>query len=364
MSNRYLLTLLSLVLAAPMSSQAASIKTFDAPGAGTGITQGTWASAINATGAIAGYYIDTNQVAHGFLRSPEGGFVTFDSPNAGIGYGAGTFPVSINSAGEIAGYYVADFFADGFLRSANGNFGTYSAPGTGISMKGTYVKALNDAGTITGYFRGINNEIYGYVAGPDLGPIKEFEVPGAGTRAGQGTNPTSISPSGIVAGNYYDATGLSHGFTLSPDGTFETFDAPGIEPGFSGTIPCCINNAGAVVGRYQAPGILNILVFVRSPSGTFASFSAPGSAYGTYPSSINATGDITGLFEDENSILRGFIRTAAGPFATFDAPTPGNGTGYAGFSLDIQGFSINDAGAVTGTYSDAARVSHGFILVP
>ena len=44
-----------------------SIGTFDAPGAGTGQFQGTYPSAINNAGAIAGTVVDSSNVSHGFL---------------------------------------------------------------------------------------------------------------------------------------------------------------------------------------------------------------------------------------------------------------------------------------------------------
>src|SRR5712671_1761069 len=43
--------------------------TFDAPGAGTGSGQGTFPNGINEPGTITGYYIDNNDVSHGFLRT-------------------------------------------------------------------------------------------------------------------------------------------------------------------------------------------------------------------------------------------------------------------------------------------------------
>jgi hypothetical protein len=43
---------------------------FDAPGTGDGSGQGTFAEVINPAGAITGYYIDANNVFHGYLRTP------------------------------------------------------------------------------------------------------------------------------------------------------------------------------------------------------------------------------------------------------------------------------------------------------
>ena len=51
---------------------------------------GTIPVAINNEGIIAGYYYDENYVAHGFVRRLDGTFNTFDAPGAGTGLYQGT----------------------------------------------------------------------------------------------------------------------------------------------------------------------------------------------------------------------------------------------------------------------------------
>jgi uncharacterized membrane protein len=70
--------------------------TFDVP---EGV-EGTYPYAINAKGAIAGSYVDSNGVNHGFARAPGGKIETFD-PNGSTG----TFALGINAGGVIAGSY-------------------------------------------------------------------------------------------------------------------------------------------------------------------------------------------------------------------------------------------------------------------
>src|SRR5437667_4125342 len=67
------------------TARAATFTTFDAPGAGTGNAQGTFAVSINPAGAITGYYADANSVFHGFLRASDSNMTTFDAPGAGAG---------------------------------------------------------------------------------------------------------------------------------------------------------------------------------------------------------------------------------------------------------------------------------------
>jgi hypothetical protein len=50
---------------------------------------------------------------------------------------------------------------------------------------------------------------------PD-GKFTEFDAPGAGTGAGQGTIPMSNNPAGANTGYWVDASGVYHGFLAIP----------------------------------------------------------------------------------------------------------------------------------------------------
>ena len=63
---------LSLTAMAMLISTAATVTTFEAPGAGNAPGQGTFAYSINTAGTIVGYYIDSDDNNHGFLRSASG----------------------------------------------------------------------------------------------------------------------------------------------------------------------------------------------------------------------------------------------------------------------------------------------------
>ena len=73
--------LIALAISTPISAQ--TITTFDAPGAGTGPFQGTYALNIDPSGTIIGFSRDANNVRHGFIRSKNGSFTIFDAPGAG-----------------------------------------------------------------------------------------------------------------------------------------------------------------------------------------------------------------------------------------------------------------------------------------
>ena len=72
---------------------------FDAPGAGTGVSQGTFPNGVTQSGAVTGWYVDPSNMNHGFLRTPEGSITTFDAPGAGTGPFQGTIAFGMNSAG-------------------------------------------------------------------------------------------------------------------------------------------------------------------------------------------------------------------------------------------------------------------------
>src|SRR4029450_12575846 len=79
-----------IALAMSIAVSAQTITTFDAPGAGTGPLQGTYATNIDPSGTIMGFSRDANDVRHGFVRSQDGSFTIFDAPGAGTGAGQGT----------------------------------------------------------------------------------------------------------------------------------------------------------------------------------------------------------------------------------------------------------------------------------
>jgi hypothetical protein len=56
-----------------------------------------------------------------------------------------------------------------------------------------------------------SNVSHGFVRAGD-GSITTFDVPGAGTGSGQGTNPVCNNPAGAITGYYIDGSGVFHGF--------------------------------------------------------------------------------------------------------------------------------------------------------
>lgn len=208
---------------------------FYAPGAGKGDGQGTFMPTfygLNPAGAITGWYVDGNNVMHGYLRAPDGTFTSFDVPGAGTDSSAckdapaapgappwlaGTQAGSLNPEGAVVGQYVDNnCVIHGFVRSADGSITQFDVPGAGTGAgQGTFAVSNNPAGEVTGSYLDGSNVYHGFVRAKD-GKLTTFDIPGAGTGAFQGTCPFGNTPAGEIGGYYVDANGAQHGFLRMP----------------------------------------------------------------------------------------------------------------------------------------------------
>jgi hypothetical protein len=379
-----LLIALTLFSALAMTGQANAqrIITFDAPGAGTGAYQGTGCFAytdcsvlINNWGAITGYFVNANNVYHGFLRSPDGKFTTFDSTGADTtpGDGNGTFPNAINDAGAITGvYYDVNGVGHGFLRSPEGAFATFDAPG---SVGYTNPVAINLESAIAGYYGDQNGQARAFLRRTD-GSIATWSGPDACTSAPPGgfcggSAAFSINVFGTVAGGFEKPNLVGHVLIRTPAGTLQTLTDPsaGTGSGQGTGCPGCSRglNVFGAIASYYIDGNNVVHGFLRSPTGRFTTFDPPGEGpqgvgcAADCPIGLNDLGAITGIYLDANNVYHGFVRSPEGAFTTFEAP--GADTTPNDFNGTFP-YSINDWGVVTGYYIDANNVSHGFLLLP
>jgi len=372
---------LGLVSASAQHHKHLSITTFDVPAAGTSANQGTVVAAINQRGEISGFYVDANNFYHGFLRSPEGAITTFDAPHAGA---IGTLAVGLNRQGTIVGQYTDRYCSyHGFLRRPDGTFTTFTNPdsfeskGENGSCVGTGLFDINLFGVIAGGYFDKNFVSHTFVLYPN-GTFTNFSAPGAGDVPGSygGTfaasflgGPQSINDFGAFTGFYVDSNNVSHGFLRYLDGTIIPFEAPGAgtEPltqgcpwTCQGTYPASINDFGAMTGWYLDSN--NVYHgFLRRGNGRFTDFDAPGADLtpgdfnGTVPQNLNDFGEITGYYTDASNVNHGFLRSRDGKFTKLDAPGAVHGT------IPV---SNNLRGTITGFYYDARNVIHGFVAVP
>jgi len=302
-----------------------TITTFDGPGAGTGAgtiplpgnNPGTYAVAGDACGLVAGYFIDSRDVAHGYLRGVDGTLTVFDVPHAGTGNGQGTFAGNMSMSGEViaGGYVDSTGMNHGFLRAANGTVTEFDVPaaatGPGLGTMTEWAQCVNSAGAVTGIYFDQNGAVHGFVRAPD-GTITTFDAPGAGIGSGQGTFAVGINPAGTIVGISQDNNGVYHGLLRTADGKITIFDIKGAGTGAGqGTQGEGINPSGVVVGYYTDANNLSH-GFVRAVDGTYTFFDAPGagtgSGQGTFPMTNNPAGSIVGFYVDNNGAYHGFVR--------------------------------------------------------
>src|SRR6185312_7804033 len=100
---------------------------------------------INASNTIAGFYENSDHVAHAFVRDTDGTIKTFDAHKQ-----SSTVPASINSKGTIVGTYydIATGAAHAFVRGLSGKLSRFDPFGAA----GSSASSINDRGAVTGWY--------------------------------------------------------------------------------------------------------------------------------------------------------------------------------------------------------------------
>lgn len=123
-----------------------------------GSTGGAQATGINNLQQVVGFYIDANNVNHGFELS-GGNFVTLDVPNSTF-----TQCLGLNNKGQIVGTYTdASGNMHGFVHS-KGTYQTIDDPNGNGTM--TVVNGINDKGDLVGFYMDAKTHTDGFVATP------------------------------------------------------------------------------------------------------------------------------------------------------------------------------------------------------
>lgn len=243
-------------------------------------------------------------------------------------------------------------------------FTTFEVP---VANAGTVVFGMDTAGDLAGVYAdpAVANYVHGFVRSAQ-GTFTTFDAPGVAATNGShdphGTIPFRFDSAGDVVGFYTDATRASHGFIRAAGGKFTEFDVNGMGTGkYHILIPVGFDNAGEVAGLYMDASEI-YRGFVRTSAGTITTFSAPGagdaadSEQGTSATCINGNGAIAGYYMDSGYAYHGFVRSAGGTFTEFDAPGADNGKRQGTHPT-----GINAAGEIVGFYTDADGVGHGFL---
>jgi hypothetical protein len=206
------------------------------------------ANAINDSKQIAGWYTDSGNVTHSYIRQPDGTFTFFDEPDAAS---LGTFAQAMNNSGAVTGYYYdSQSSIHGFVRDAAGNYASFDAPG-GIGSTGG--DKINDAGTVIGIFGDF--EVDGSFERDALGNIQSIAVPGPAVTVAFGINNLDV-----VVGEAQGAVGQI-AFRRTATGNYSAINIP---PAHISSFGQDVNDSGVIVGFYQDPGGKNF-GFVLKP---------------------------------------------------------------------------------------------------
>ena len=146
---------------------------------------------------------------------------------------------------------------------------------------------------------------------------------------------------------------VPRGFLRAKDGTITV----NVDPAntFSSD-PGAINPDGTIAGPYQDDITGAWHCFLRNKHGVFTTFDIPGARI-IFSATLNQGGAVAGTFQDASAVFHGFVRAGHGTVTTTIA-APGAGTSFFQGTF-VRG--INPAGTITGRYTDASFTSHGFV---
>jgi probable HAF family extracellular repeat protein len=250
---------------------------------------------INDSGEVVGAYNSTQFSAHGFIFD-NGVYTILDDPSASHNQGKGdqsddgTFATGINDSGDVVGFYTTDQGIDvtgvrasvaGFLYSG----GSFTKIQDFAELQ-TRPQAINTSGEIVGWVVDDNDfrQIHGFWYD---GNFHLFNVAGATSTRAMGVN-----DAGQIVGFDTDSQGVNHGF-LDVNGTFTTLDDPnaGTAKG-QGTFAQDINDAGQIVGYYvDSSGNAHGFLYV---DGAWTNFDDPSAVGSTFATGISNSGEISG----------------------------------------------------------------------
>jgi hypothetical protein len=284
-------------------------------------------------------------------------FTNFDGPSPGTAAGAGTNMNGISNAGASVGFTIAN---DGTFQNFDVN-----------PLKSRRAQSLNIEGSTAANAFAINSS--GTVVGTDgngnaftlsrKGKLKTF-IPNGGSSA----SAFGINDQGTIVGQYTNSTAtpgfLIHGKT---DITINAPSGPNVVNAQG------VNNHGLVVGFYvgndgQDHGFVANEKAARHRSLTGIAVADPtipavsGEPGATFVFSqvlgINDHGIAVGYYGDSTTSQHGFIyNTKTGQYAFLDDPSEAFCNGVE--VTQITG--ITNSGEITGFYSDANGVFHGFV---
>jgi hypothetical protein len=291
---------------------------FNGPYAGTNAAAGTNMNGISNSGVSVGFDIDNNGELHNFLVNP---LKSTSVTELDINGSTNAMALGTNAHGTVVG---TDGNGNAFYEN-HGRVTTFiplgetSAVALGINDRGEIVgQYTTSGGTMPGFVR-LNKNLYDTINAPS-GSSSDL------------VNAQGINNRGLVIGFYEGNDGNVHGFMVNTEGTRGGATLTGTaiadpkipnvagEPGatfvFSQILG--INDKGIAVGYYGDSTLSQHGFLYNTHTGQYTFLDDPSAAFDngvevTQITGITNSGEITGFYSDANGVFHGFVATPAKP---------------------------------------------------
>jgi probable HAF family extracellular repeat protein len=288
----------------------------------------TTAVAINASGAVVGFYTLARDKEAGFLRAPDGTITTFRVPKF-----KNTIPDAVNDNGIIAGYSGEE---QSFVRKPDGSIEVFQVEGA----RWTSATAINAAGYVSGTFSNADHSSGSFLRAPD-GTITIVSASQDKATSVYGLNDGNVMVGQLGFGSF------PQGFIFS-GGDVTTLDA--------GTSITAINSSGTVAGLLL--GEAKAQGFTRGTDGHVKPFGPK--VEDMEVTGINAAGNVVGYYFDRHSRSHGFLYSHTDGFLKLDDPAIGHRQPFAGTRVT----GVNDSGVAVGYVVSNKYRNTAFIWTP
>jgi uncharacterized membrane protein len=268
-------------------------------------------------------------------------FTSVDYPGAAI-----TRLVGLNDHFEIVGHYIMPGGVRHAMLFSKGQFIPLDPDGI-LGTHTSVANQVNNRGDITGWYADALGQHHGYVM--RKGVVNTIDYPGATF-----THVNGVTDNETVIGHYKSSDGHVHGFIFKDD-NFTSIDFPGAVE----TYPYYLNGRGDLAGEWTSVAGAVGHGFLLTKDGKWTSFDAPGAPENmTLAIGVNDNGQILGEYYNADWTARTFIvdgRQLDSPdaFTFIDMPWTSGAPE-----------TMNNSGAFVGFYSDSAKVVHGFVAMP
>jgi uncharacterized membrane protein len=301
----------SITVLNPVSAGGYQFTNFDGPGAGTNAATGTNMNGISNRGTAVGFTIANNGNLNNFtvnpLKSAKTRILNINGSTKAMALGLNSAGIVVGTDGNGNAFYLKHGVVTVFIPN-----GGSSAVAFGINDRGQIVGQYNTPNATPGFIR-VNSKSLITINAPS----------GPNTVNAQG-----INDHGYVVGFYVGMDTQVHGFIASEKNvrngvvTGTAIADPGIppvagEPGatfvFSQVLG--INDKGIAVGYYGDSTTSQHGFLYNTHTGVYTFLDDPSEAFSngvevTQITGITNSGEITGFYSDANGVFHGFVAKA------------------------------------------------------